>query len=365
MRFWIICVTLFVPVLFSARLIAGPYPPAADEEGTTAVYMDDTAFGGWASGYVEPVNWGEGVADEWKTPNKALGMARGTVSDICSLGRGGKITLTFDAPIPNREGCDFAVFENGFSNSFLELAYVEVSSNGEDFVRFKVYSLTPNPVGAYGTINTTDIDGFAGKYRMGYGTPFDMEELADDPLVVDGTVDINAITHIRIIDVIGNGNETDEDGRPIFDPYPTTGSAGFDLEAVGVLVSEPTIPWILVDGSGAGSGCFIATAAFGSPLERHVATFRAFRDRYLLSNAPGRIFVNAYYRYSPPVAAVIANHDLLRLVIRASLFPLFYSSRFMLCTTTAQKAAAAIILVVLFSFCILTANRVRVSEKDM
>ena len=40
---------------------------------------------------------------------------------------------------------------------------------------------------------------------------------------------------MRIVDIVGNGTALDSAGRPIYDPYPTTGSAGFDLDAVGVI----------------------------------------------------------------------------------------------------------------------------------
>lgn len=78
-------------------------------------------------------------------------------------------------------------------------------------------------------------------------------------------------------------------------------------------------------GSSSGSSnCFIATAAFGTPLAPHVNTLRAFRDRVLLTNTPGRLFVALYYRTSPPLADFIAEHDLLRAGVRTLLRPLIW-----------------------------------------
>ncbi len=75
-------------------------------------------------------------------------------------------------------------------------------------------------------------------------------------------------------------------------------------------------------GSSGGGGCFIATAAYGSLLEPHVVLLRDFRDRYLLTNGPGRSFVSTYYTYSPPVADYIAGHGALKMIVRILLLPL-------------------------------------------
>ena len=74
-------------------------------------------------------------------------------------------------------------------------------------------------------------------------------------------------------------------------------------------------------GGGGGGGCFIATAAYGSPMEPYVKVLRDFRDRFLLTNIVGRVIVDLYYTYSPPAADFIASHDTLRLMVRWGLLP--------------------------------------------
>jgi len=69
-------------------------------------------------------------------------------------------------------------------------------------------------------------------------------------------------------------------------------------------------------------GCFIATAAFGSPMEPHVEILKELRDRYLLTNTTGRLFVDQYYRHSPSAAAFIKKNSFVKPLIRMLLFPL-------------------------------------------
>ncbi len=222
--------------------MAGPFSPAAGQPGSNALHMDDPKFLAWATDW-QDYHVGSEVDASFQTPNKALGKALGDSFDIVSLGRNGHITLSFAHPLMDGEGADFAVFSNSFNDTFLELAWVEVSSNGADFFRFNNISLTPNPVGSFGSIDPTNITGYAGKHRAGYGTPFDLNELTDNE-----HLDLNNIQFIRIIDIVGDGSALDDfpsefgGSNAIYDPYPTVISAGFDLEAVGVIHQNDSAP---------------------------------------------------------------------------------------------------------------------------
>jgi len=115
------------------------------------------------------------------------------------------------------------------------LAFVEVSSDGATFARFDSLYLGAAPLGAWGANEAAWIEGLAGKYRVGYGTPFDLAALTNAPEVRAGAVDLAAIRFVRLVDVIGDGRDLDSFGHPIYDPYPTATSAGFDLDAIGWL----------------------------------------------------------------------------------------------------------------------------------
>ncbi|WP_143308259.1 CFI-box-CTERM domain-containing protein [Candidatus Entotheonella palauensis] len=91
------------------------------------------------------------------------------------------------------------------------------------------------------------------------------------------------------------------------------------------------------------TSCFIATAAFGTPMAQEVRTLCAFRDTYLLTHRPGRVFVSWYYRYSPPVADFLRHKEMLRSAVRLALLPVITVSRFWLEGTVAQKWLATVI----------------------
>jgi hypothetical protein len=81
-------------------------------------------------------------------------------------------------------------------------------------------------------------------------------------------------------------------------------------------------------GGGSSGRCFLAEAAYGSCFDPHVGDLRSFRDRYLLSNRPGRLLVSFYYVHSPDWAAFIRRHDTARTAARIILTPVVYSIRY-------------------------------------
>lgn len=228
---------------FSAStLIAQSFAPAAGQPGSTAISKDSPLFTSWAThceverGYFNIEDQALGLATHG-SPEDAVGPSTGISTNTVSLGDGGTATLTFLEGIRNGDGPDFAVFENGVTDGFLELGFVEVSSDGERFVRFPAISEAPTDtqVGPFGVVDCRHFHNFAGKYRVGFGTPFDLEDLVDS-----SGIDLNAISHVRIVDVVGSIDPQfatyDSQGNMVNNLHPTPfESAGFDLEAVGVI----------------------------------------------------------------------------------------------------------------------------------
>lgn len=218
---------------------------AVGTEGCTAIAYDSSIIAAWATGCtvvrgpVDIIN-PDGPKVRYGNETMGTGPASTNTQRAVSLGDGGMATLTFAEPIRNVPGYDFAVFENSFNDSFLELAFVEVSTDGERFVRFPATSLTPFDVqtGTNGSTDPTKLNNLAGKYRVGYGTPFDLEELRDST-----GIDIDNINYVRVVDVVGTVEPQyatrDAYGHIVNDPYPTRdtvwASGGFDLTGVAVL----------------------------------------------------------------------------------------------------------------------------------
>ena len=218
----------------------GSFDPAAGQAGSQAIHKDSSIIVAWADfctidrGYMDIANPGNGLATHG-TDNDALGYADNIV---VSLGDSGVATYILGVGALNDgPGYDFAIFENSFSDDYLELAHVEVSSDGSNYFRFPSVSevQTDSQVGAFDFTDPTEVYNLAGKYRGGYGVPFDLAELPNDTLLNKSNV-----RFVRIVDVVGSINPVhgtvDSLGNIINDPYPTNfDSSGFDLDALGLL----------------------------------------------------------------------------------------------------------------------------------
>ncbi len=228
--------------------LAGPYSPAAGQPGSDAIAAGDSRFTTWATHCVvvrgpTEIGYEGSTFASYGTDSAATGASDATPDSpypVVSLGDGGTATLEYSQPFGDVPGPDLAVFENGFFTNFLELAHVEVSSDGVNFFRFPSTSLTA-ALGEEGSVDPSDVRNLAGKYTASFGTPFDLAELRN----ISPLLDIQRITHVRVIDVIGTDDPVlasfDAAGHIIIDPYPTPYfSGGFDLDAVGAFSQTTT-----------------------------------------------------------------------------------------------------------------------------
>ncbi|MFT4598170.1 MAG: hypothetical protein ACJAR8_001435 [Bacteroidia bacterium] len=225
-----------IAIIFTTLTCSAQFDGAGGELGSKSIDKDNSSITAWASSAV--IQRGKLQINQSNNSLATLGDSSSAIGpfdgNVLSLGDSGVVTLGFDEPIINSEGYDFAVFENGFRVGFsyyLELAHVEVSDNGTDFVRFPSESLsdTSYQTDNFGYTDPVKLKNLAGKHQAPYGTLFDLEEIG-----------LDQINYIRIVDVIGSVNDSfgtrDSKGRIINDPWPTPfASSGFDLDAVAVV----------------------------------------------------------------------------------------------------------------------------------
>lgn len=118
---------------------------------------------------------------------------------------------------------------------------------------------------------------------------------------------------VAVVDAAGNVG--------YYTPYDDDDYCDLDNESVRDTSCHKAVPGEVV-GVLESNNCFIATAAYGSPMASQVETFRQFRSRYLLKTMWGKAFVRFYYENSPPIANFIAQSETLRAVSRLALWPL-------------------------------------------
>lgn len=294
-------IILIISLVFVSAILQAQFAPPAGQPGTTAIAMDSNAIVAWAAscsierGYVN-------MADTAFTYN---GLSRASFGSylfasgpadelVVSLGDRGSALLGFEPSIVDRPGPDFAVFENSFGDAFLELAFVEVSTDGQRFVRFPAQSLTQTTVqvSTFDTLDTRKIHNLAGKYRHGYGTPFDLADLIDS-----AGIDLSDIRWVRIVDAGGNLNPEyatyDAQGKAINDPWPTPfDTGGFDLDAIGVI--HNTTNGVMEQGA-------LDVSLFPNPANGSSVTATSGDGRpvhLIISDMAGNILVDKDFRYN-------------------------------------------------------------------
>lgn len=141
--------------------------------------------------------------------------------------------------------------------------------------------------------------------------------------ITGGTYSINGAVYTNESGSVNNG-DTVAVRQTSSEDYSATTDATLNISGVTDTFSVTTEaePAGSKDSGGGGGGCFIATAAFGSPMAGQVEILRQFRDRYLLTNAPGKKFVAWYYRNGPVAASFIKDKPLAKAAVRAGLYPL-------------------------------------------
>ncbi len=125
--------------------------------------------------------------------------------------------------------------------------------------------------------------------------------VAYEPYFASGDADGDNVTNLTEYENVVNMGGDDDDFAIAASSRQLDGTGGID--------------------SGGSGGCFIATAAYGTPMAVEIGRLRVFRDNTLLRSGWGAAFVDAYYRISPAAAAWIADRPAARAVARIALVP--------------------------------------------
>ena len=133
-----------------------------------------------------------------------------------------------------------------------------------------------------------------------------------------GKYSINGGSYTREIGTVTNGSTVTVQ-QTSMSMYSGTTNAILTIGEISDTFSVTTKASPVGENSG---NCFIATAAFGSPLAGQVEILRQFRDSYLLKNALGQKFVGWYYRNGPVAANFIKDKPLVKAAVRVALYPL-------------------------------------------
>jgi hypothetical protein len=225
-------------------------------------------------------------------------------------------------------------------------------------------SLTVNP-GAIDHYTVTS-DDYAQETTVSFTVTVTAYDAFGNPALVDGlAVTMSSTSSALVFD--GNGNGTfgeagDDVGMLMAGTFDIRAKFKSTAESVTITATDANLkagysePYAVED-----FRCFIATAAYGTPMVDQIQVLRDFRDQYLMKTPAGRWFVSTYYRYSPPLARFIAHHDSLRGLVRACLTPVIWLTTLVMNTTLLQKMALLASILALVAAAVLWLRKPRQS----
>ena len=331
-------------------LDASPNPPdVVAEEGAFAV-----TFGPWATQFISEGNWKLQVDTMAAIKNSKVAMFSST-----ALGEGQSGTDNWGQPVTYWQTLWYSLgsFLLG-KNDTLNNAYFGFFGSGGGYDQIQWYDEYDKidlgkAVGPYTVTTIGGVNVYSREFQKGYvyvnptatnvasvPLPQASQQLTHDNL-------LSQLASVAVVNAIPlNGHNA----AILLKAVSPTGGAPVPPSAPVPPAPDPVPPApvpVSPDSQGdtgasksGGGGCFIATAAYGSPMAGDVRYLRAFRDQYLLTNRPGRWFVAWYYRSSPPLADALRAHEHWRAIVRVALSPLVMLSKRLVARDTLEKETA-------------------------
>jgi len=325
------------PSAWLALDASADHPDVLAEEAAFAV-----TFGPWATQFISEGNWKLQVDTMAAIKNSKVAMFTST-----AMGEGQSGTDNWGQPVTYWQTLWYSLgsFLLG-KNDTLNNAYFGFFGSGSAYDRIWWYDEYDKidlgkAVGPYTVTTIGGVNVYSREFEKGYVY---VNPTATNVASVPLPQASQQLTHDNLLSQLAS--------VAVVNAIPLNGhNAAILLKAVSSPAPDPVPPApdpvppdspVGTGGSqgGGGGGCFIATAAYGSPMAGQVRYLRAFRDQYLLTNSPGRWFVEWYYRSSPPLADALRAHERWRAIVRVALSPLVMLSKWLVGRDTLENETA-------------------------